>query len=135
MSHRMTVLALAGCALAPFVLAFPAAAPARAQRVSPMQAGRFVQFCNSPRNGGQQICDAYITGMADSFALMQKLGADQGKSGICVPRSASGATMRGMVVSWIDGHRDRLRDQVGEVVYTALHDSFPCDGAKPGGPG
>ncbi len=130
MSRRMTVLAVAGCALS-----LSLAGPARAQRVSPMQAGRFVQFCDSPRNGGQQICDAYITGMADSFALMQKLGAAQDKTGICVPRTASGAAMRGMVISWIGGHRERLRDQVGEVVYTALHDSFPCGGAKPGGPG
>ena len=130
MSCRMTALALAGCALS-----LSAGGTAQAQRVSPMQAGRFVQFCTSPRNGGQQICDAYITGMADSFALMQKLGTEQGKSGICVPRTASGSAMRGMVLSWIDGHKERLRDQVGEVVYTALHDSFPCDGGRPGGPG
>ncbi len=130
MSCRMTALALAGCALS-----LSAGGTAQAQRVSPMQAGRFVQFCTSPRNGGQQICDAYITGMADSFALMQKLGAEQGKSGICVPRTASGSAMRGMVLSWIDGHKERLRDQVGEVVYTALRDSFPCDGGRPGGPG
>ncbi len=130
MSCRMTVLAVAGCALS-----LSLAGPARAQRVSPMQAGRFVQFCNSPRNGGQQICDAYITGMADSFALMQHLGAAPGKSDICVPRTATGSTMRGMVLSWIDSHKERLRDQVGEVVYTALHDSFPCDGAKAGGSG
>ncbi len=135
MSCRMTALAALGSTLVGLALSLPSDGPARAQRVSPMQAGRFVQFCNSPRNGGQQICDAYITGMADSFALMQKLGAGQDKSAICVPRTASGSSMRGMVVSWIGGHRERLRDQVGEVVYAALHDSFPCDGARPGGPG
>ena len=130
MSCRMTVLAVAGCALS-----LSLAAPAGAQRVSPMQAGRFVQFCDSPRNGGQQICDAYITGMADSFALMQHLGGDQGKSGICVPRPAAGAALGGLGGSGGGGHKERLRDQVGEVVYAALHDSFPCDGARPGGPG
>ncbi|WP_428390647.1 Rap1a/Tai family immunity protein [Lichenicoccus sp.] len=106
------------------------AGAAHAQRVSPMQAGRFAQYCRSPRNGGQQICDAYITGMADSFALIQKLpggsSGDLRKAGICVPRTASGAAMRQAVMSWLGSHQNMLGKQVGETVYYALHDTYPC---------
>ncbi len=132
MTARMITRVLAACG------AIAVAAPqAQAQRISPMPAGSFLRFCNSPSNGGQKICDAYITGMADSFALMQKLSAADGGSSaasrsICVPITASGESMRGMVVSWIASHRDKLRNKVGEVVYTALHESYPCDSAKSG---
>ncbi len=104
---------------------------AHAQRVSPMPAGKFLQICSSPR--GSQVCDAYITGMADSFALLQSVadksdGAVKLKPQICIPRTTSGAAMRDSVVSWLKGHQDRLHAQVGESVYEALHTSFPCNG-------
>ena len=133
MHSRMTALVIVAGALA---LLSP---HAQAQRISPMPAGNFLRFCNSPANGGQKICDAYITGMADSFALVQKLSSEQGDGqsksaqSICVPTTATGASMRGMVVSWLASHKDRLRNKVGEVVYTALHDSYPCDATKSGG--
>ena len=124
MNARTTVILAAALLLS--------AGSAHAQRVSPMQAGRFAQFCRSPRNGGQQICDAYITGMADSFALIQKLpfgsGSDARTAGICVPRTASGEAMRNAVISWLGAHRDMLRKQVGETVYQALHETYPCGG-------
>ena len=134
MTARMLTLVLAAGAATAL-----AAPQAQAQRISPMPAGSFVRFCNSPSNGGQKVCDAYITGMADSFALMQKLsqGSSDGSSknlgqSICVPVTATGESMRGMVVSWIASHKDKLRNKVGEVVYTALHESYPCDSAKSG---
>ena len=138
MTVRMTALVLAACGAA--ILTAP---QARAQRASPMLASRFVQICNTPRGNGQQICDAYITGMADSFALVQAMAAKSTDGQIkfnpmiCIPRTTTGEAMRGMVISWIAGHRERLRDQVGEVVFLALHDSYPCDAMnmKPGGPG
>lgn len=133
MIGRMTALLLVAGGTAAL-----SASAAQAQRISPMMAGRFAQICNSAR-GGQEICDAYITGMADSYALVQKTarisGGGQIKPDICVPVDTTGPAMRGRVVSWIDGHKDRMRNKVGEVVYLALHDSYPCDAAKPGGPG
>ena len=108
------------------------ASPAsHAQRVSPMQAGKFLQICSSPR--GAQACDAYITGMADSFALLQSVadksdGAVKLKPQICIARTVSGAEMRGSVVSWLKEHQDRLHSQVGESVYQALHTAYPCNG-------
>ncbi len=120
-SAAMFGACLAAAALAP---------PAHAQRVSPMLAGRFMQFCASSNRAGQEVCDAYITGMADSFALMQKLAGASGgtapSAGVCVPESATGAAMRDRVVAWARGHRQMMGKQVGEVVYQALHASFPC---------
>lgn len=125
------VLAASGVALA--------APQAWAQRASPMQAGRFLQICSTPR--GQQICDAYITGMADSFALVEAMAAKSTdgqvklKPVICIPRQTTGEAMRGAVVSWLSAHKDRLHSQVGETVYQALHDSYQCNGESLGGPG
>ena len=121
-------------AAAPVLIALATVAsawsPVQAQRVSPMQAGKFMRFCVAQQRGGTEICDAYITGMADSFALIQKLpggaGADAQKAGICVPRAVSGAAMRQRVVEWARAHRDQMGKQVGEVVYQAMHDSYPC---------
>lgn len=106
------------------------AGAAHAQRVSPMPAGKFLQYCRSSSKGGVLICDAYITGMADSFALIQKLpggsSSDSRKAGICVPRTASGESMRRAVMSWLGSHQDMLHKQVGETVYQALHETYPC---------
>ncbi len=137
MSYRKSMALFAACGAVWGAAALSAPA-AHAQRISPMVAGRFVQFCNAPR-GGQQVCDAYISGMADSYALVQKTARTSNggaiKPDICVPTSTSGAAMRGMVVSWIEAHKDRMSNKVGEVVYLALHDSYPCDASKSGGPG
>lgn len=138
MTARMIPPGLIPMVLAAAGVVALAAPEAQAQRISPMPAGSFVRFCDSPSNGGQKICDAYITGMADSFALMQKLSASSGdgasktSQSICVPVTATGESMRGMVVSWIASHKDKLRNKVGEVVYTALHESYPCDATKSG---
>lgn len=128
MTMRITIYAVA--ALGAVALAAP---EAHAQRLSPMPAGNFMRFCSTPANGGQKVCDAYITGMADSFALAQALSpeASTAKS-ICVPTETTGTAMRQTVVSWIGNHKDRLRNKVGEVVYTALHESYPCSATKSG---
>ena len=126
--NKRTAASLLGACVSTAALALPA----QAQRVSPMPAGRFMQLCTSSSRGGVEICDAYITGMADSFALMQKLrggsGGNPSGQGVCVPGDTAGSEMRRRVVAWARGHRDRMRGQVGEVVYQALHDSFPCGG-------
>ena len=103
--------------------------PAHAQRVSTMAGGKFLQICSAPR--GVPACDAYIAGMADSFALVQKLAAHTPadasmKLPICVPTATATAEIRGHVVSWLKGHPDRLQSHVGEDVYEALRTSYPC---------
>ena len=132
MTARTIVLALSVCGAS--VLAAPHAA---AQRVSPMMAGKFAQICTTPRLGGNLVCDAYISGMADTLALSQQAARNNGdqqfKLDVCIPSETTGPGMRDKVLSWLRGHRDRLRSPVGEVVYAALRDSYPCNGGKPGG--
>ncbi|WP_428376725.1 Rap1a/Tai family immunity protein [Lichenicoccus sp.] len=103
----------------------------QAQRVSMMPAGKFLQICSSPH--GVPACDAYLAGMADSFALIQSVaekssGEVKLKPQICIPKTIATADMRGSVVSWLKSHQERLHSQVGESVYEALHTAYPCNG-------
>ena len=131
MTVRITALALAACGMA--MLAAP---QARAQRVSPLTAGKFAQICSSPRNGGGAVCDAYITGMVDTLSLARnaarKNGDTQFKLDVCVPQTATGVEMRGKVLSWLRNHRDQLGAPVGETIYAALIAAYPCNGATGG---
>lgn len=110
------------------------AAPAHAQRLSPLTAEKFGQICSSPK--GTMICDAYITGMADAGALAKLNAKSEGDSaavaGFCVPDGETAAGMRSHVVSWLKTHRDVLSQPVGKSVFAALHDSYACPvgGAK-----
>jgi len=114
------------------VAALGAAGTAQAQRVSPLKAGRFLQMCSSA--GTASICDAYITGIADAGALARINAEHEGdasaKAGFCVPQAQTGAQMRGFVTAWLRGHKDVLDKPVGEGVFAALHDSYPCHDGK-----
>ncbi|GAN53367.1 Rap1a/Tai family immunity protein [Tanticharoenia sakaeratensis] len=106
---------------------------AHAQRVSPLKAGRFMQMCSTPALVG--ACDAYITGMTDAVALGKVDASHEGdksaKAGFCVPDSQTGPQMRGLVTAWLRAHADVLGKPVGEGVFAALHDSYPCHGSAP----
>ncbi|WP_408737050.1 Rap1a/Tai family immunity protein [Acetobacter fallax] len=108
-----------------------AAADANAQRVSPMKAGNFGRICSRP--AGAQVCDAYISGVADAGALGKVNNRNEGdpkaSAGFCIPQTESGVAMRGKVVSWLKAHQDVLDKPVGEGVFMALHDSYPCGAA------
>jgi len=110
-----------------------AAVPAAAQRVSSMPAGRFLQICKSGARG-QPVCEAYIAGAADSFAeapvLARNSGGDKFPPVVCIPRQVTGQELRETVVAWLDGHRDQLRQPVGDGVFAALQSAYPCKGAK-----
>lgn len=127
--NRVRTLATAFCAVAATSLF---ASVADAQRVSPMTAGNFGRICSKPAGG--QICDAYITGMADAGALAKVNDRNEGDAnapaGFCIPQAETGVAMRGKVVAWLKGHQDSLSKPVGEGVFMALHDSYPCGGAK-----
>jgi len=122
LKRALMVAVLAGCV----------ASPALAQRVSPMMAGKFLQICSS--SGGAQICDAYISGIADAGALSKVSGRNEGDAGavagFCIPRTVTGTEMRAKVVTWLRGHNSVLSAPVGEGVFAALHDAYPCGGAK-----
>lgn len=118
------VIALGGALLAPGL--------AHAQRISPMQTGSFARICSRPATA--PTCEAYITGVADAVTLSKINARNEGDpsapAGFCVPMSENGATMRGKVLVWLKAHSDALSKPVGESVFKALHDSYPCSGAK-----
>ncbi|MBS0979900.1 Rap1a/Tai family immunity protein [Acetobacter thailandicus] len=104
---------------------------AHAQRVTPMTAGRFGKICSSA--SGHALCDAYISGMADSVALATLSARNEGHNeaaDFCIPVSEDAASMRSKVVAWLKGHTDTLSRPVGEGVFRALHDSYPCSAKK-----
>lgn len=121
---RFVLIALGGVLLAP--------AAAHAQRISPMQAGNFARVCS--KSAGASVCDAYITGMADAGALAKINDKNEGDAnapaGFCIPASENAASMRSKVISWLKGHSDSLSKPVGESVFRALHDSYPCSATK-----
>lgn len=105
---------------------------AHAQRVSPLKTGNFARICSKP--AGASVCDAYITGVADSGALAKINDRNEGDAsapaGFCVPSTESAASMRGKVLGWLKAHSDSLSQPVGESVFRALHDSYPCSAKK-----
>lgn len=107
---------------------------AHAQRVSSMQAGKLLQYCT--RSSGVQICEGYIAGMADGVALTKVFDKNEGDSkapaGFCIPSSVTGTQLRESVVVWMKKHTDQLHHPVGAAVYTALHETFPCQGKAEG---
>lgn len=109
------------------------ASHASAQRVSRMTGEQLWSLCTKPTGTG--ICDAYISGLADSAALDHLFGRnaekdDKDVAAFCIAPATSTADMRGKVVSWMKDHRDGLSRPAGEVVFTALHETYPCGGGK-----
>lgn len=123
---RTRSLLLAAC------LAALPAGTAMAQRVSTLPGGRFLEICARPQ--GAAVCDAYIAGLADSVALTHVYDRHQGDAnaptGFCIPAGTPTQDMRGRVVSWLRGHSAQLSSPVGGLVFTALHDAYPCGGGK-----
>ncbi|ATU72431.1 hypothetical protein CFR78_14070 [Komagataeibacter rhaeticus] len=118
-----------GCVLA---VGLPAA-HASAQRVSRMTGEQLGSLCTKPAGTG--ICDAYISGVADSAALAHLFERNAEKdakdiSAFCIAPATPTADMRTKVVGWMKDHRDTLSRPAGEAVFTALHESYPCGGGK-----
>lgn len=118
------------CLLAGFGLMVISAVPnAMAQRVTPLQAGKFLQLCKNPK--ALKVCDAYISGISDSVAYSKIFAKNQGDAkapaGFCIAPAVSGTEMRNKVIAWMDGHSDKLNQPAGAAVFTALHDAYPCN--------
>lgn len=129
---RLALLCLTGA------LASPLADPtlfheqARAQRITPMQTDSFARICSRPT--GHSLCDAYLSGLADGATLSKLNSSAAGDTGavaaFCVPVSETTASIRDKVLVWLKAHTDALSHPVGESIFKALHDTYPC-GAKP----
>lgn len=81
------------CLLAGFGLMVISAVPnAMAQRVTPLQAGKFLQLCKNPK--ALKVCDAYISGISDSVAYSKIFAKNQGDAkapaGFCIAPSVYG---------------------------------------------
>ncbi|EUK18773.1 Rap1a/Tai family immunity protein [Commensalibacter papalotli (ex Servin-Garciduenas et al. 2014)] len=102
---------------------------AMAQRVTQLQAGKFLQYCKNPK--ALKLCDAYISGISDSVAYSKMFAKNQGDvkspAGFCIATNISGKEMRDKVIAWMDGHSDKLTQPAGAAVFTALHDAYPCN--------
>ncbi|GAB6966221.1 hypothetical protein JCM25156A_02580 [Komagataeibacter kakiaceti JCM 25156] len=124
MNRAARLLALASA----MAVALPVA-QASAQRVSRIDGNRLGAMCT--KAGSTGLCDAYISGIADSVTLAHLFERNAEKdskdvAAFCIAPSVDTADMRGKVVSWMKAHRDGLNRPAGEVVFTALHDSYPC---------
>lgn len=121
---RLALIALAGALAAPGL--------AHAQRLAPMKAGAFGKMCSTTAT--RTACDAYLSGLTDGVTLAQINGHNNGDASaptsFCVPAAEDIAAMRTKVLTWLKAHTDSLGKPVGESVFTALHDSYPCDVKK-----
>ncbi|CAI3923107.1 unnamed protein product [Commensalibacter communis] len=116
------------------LMAVSGAQSALAQRVTPLQAGKFLQLCKNAKE--LRACDAYISGVADSVAYSKMFAKNQGDAnapaGFCIATSVSGKEMRSKVITWMTAHSDQLSQPAGASVFTALHDAYPCPSTKNG---
>lgn len=123
MKH-LALIALVGTLAAPGL--------AHAQRLAPMKANAFGKMCSAA--SGRTACDAYLSGLTDGVTLAKINAHNEGDAsaiaGFCVPAAEDIAAMRAKVISWLKAHPDSLPKPVGESVFTALHDSYPCDVKK-----
>ncbi|KAB8124963.1 hypothetical protein D3W54_13005 [Komagataeibacter medellinensis] len=118
-----------GCVLAAGLPAIHASA----QRVSRMTGEQLGTLCTKPAGTG--ICDSYISGVADAGALDHLFVRNAEKdakdvAAFCITPETPTADMRTKVVGWMKAHREGLSRPAGEVVFTALHESYPCGGGK-----
>jgi hypothetical protein len=51
--------------------------------------------------------------------------------GACLPERASIAQLARVTVKWLQDHPEKLHEAAGGLIYTALHDAFPCPAPDP----
>jgi hypothetical protein len=113
--------------LAVLLLAGGAATPALAQRVTAMDAGRFIAICEGRE---ASTCEAYIDGTADTIATYHDLTRRPDSpvkvpADVCVPE-VSGATLRHVVVDWLRANPAERGKPLHQLVYRALLANYPC---------
>ena len=105
---------------------------AHAQRLFAMKAGKFAQICAS--RSGRGVCEAYLDGIADGESLSYLAAHNNGDKsafeGFCIPTTEKTAQMRDKMLTWLNNHKESLEKPVGESVFTALHNAYPCGQGK-----
>lgn len=118
--------------LAAAILAALAAAPAHADRYSPLSGERLVQACTGTNETLVSGCQAYIDGVSDAITSYQASRPENGSKGaplpayVCVPGHLTGPQLRDAFVGWARQHREELRAQASAVVIRALLQTYPC---------
>jgi len=105
------------------------AMPAYAQRTSRVDGNKLLQVCTSKT--GTTGCEAYISGVSDTIALLQRGDLEAAPSAkisamLCVPKSAAGPELRATVINWLQQHPNNRRSQAAQVVYRALREKYGC---------
>ena len=118
--------------VAAFLLVLPAlaalAAPARAQRLSPVTGESLMKLCTSATPVG---CDAYVSGVSDMGELLERSSAepaDHADAQFCIPADVTGKALRATVIAWAQGHAGDAKLPAAMLVVHAFHASYPCRG-------
>lgn len=120
--------ATAGAAL---VAVLALAAPARAQRLSPVTGEALMKLCVGKVVVG---CDAYVSGVADEAVLLGRSNAeptDGNAMQFCIPADVKGTALRQTVVAWAQAHAEDSKLPAAMLVVHAFRASFPCRGGTP----
>ncbi len=114
-----------------FTLACAAPLAAHAQRVSNVTGANLLGHCTSAQFSQVQNCEAYLDGVADTFAGMMKFGPKdpQGKplaASICIPAKVTGRDLRLLVIHGLQQEPALQSRQAVEAVQPILHHAYPC---------
>ena len=115
--------------------------PGLGQRFSRLDGTTLLQICTSSEASRIESCTAYVSGLADSVAVYQKLRPSSGPATarlpnyICINADVTGVQLREIVVRWLLSHSDRGSSQATGLVLNALFAEYPCGSGQHGGSG
>ena len=104
---------------------------AAAQRVSNVTGANLLSYCTNPQFSRVQNCEAYLDGVADTFAGFMKFGPKDaaGKplsAPVCIPPRTTSRDLRLLVIHELQ-QQPALQCREGvEAVEPLLHPAFPC---------
>jgi len=90
---------------------------AHAQRTSKVNGSRLLTMCSAGRT---VECDAYLSGVADTYATAGKVG------GVCIPLAVTGVQLRLVATKYMHDHPQDLELPAGEIARHAFIGAFPC---------
>jgi hypothetical protein len=90
---------------------------AHAQRISKVNGSKLLTLCTAGRT---TECDAYLSGVADAYAMVGKAG------GVCIPLPVTGVQLRLVVTKYLHDHPQELELPAGAIAGHAFTAAFPC---------
>jgi hypothetical protein len=87
-----------------------------------MDGDEILAWCKDTGPYTQGICQGFVQGVAATFAdIDQPLPLR-----LCLPANASRRQVVDIVVRYLETHPERRHSSANSLVWTALHDAFPC---------